>query len=354
MTPQVFKVSMTARYIALSAAVVLTIIAYTVYWFKLADRIELGFAAWADARRAGGMVIEYGTFEITGFPLRVQPQITNVRLAGPGQHPAWQWQSARLTANVLPYNLNHIVLSAPDPQDISLRINDGELELYHLAPLNARASIALAHGKIARMDLDIEGGTLSGGRLLANVLTLGRVQLHTRDAEDGVPHGLQDPALFDISFKLENLEYPGFAGSALGAHLTSFAATGAIEGAWPATGGIAGIRQWRDDGGVTQVKAAEIDWGPLKLSAAGTLALDAQDRLIGSLNANLVNYEGLIKALHEAGQLKKDEAAAASTGLGIIAMASGGKNGALTLPMTLQDGAMFIGPLRVAKLKPLY
>ena len=354
------KQSSNVRYAVLSGVVLTAAIAYAAYWFVLANEIERGVAAWAEARRADGMTVEYSTLEVTGFPLRVQPQATRVRIAGPGKNPAWQWQSALLIGNVVPYNINHIVLSAPQPQDISLQINGGALEQYHLVPGSARASIILKRGKLGRMDLDIEGGMLSGGRLQAGPLTVGRAQVHTRDGENGEngengeAQGLKDPRLFDISLKLENLDYPGFANSALGTHLTALALTASIEGAWSTETGVAGIRQWRDAGGVAQLKAAEIDWGPLKLNAAGTLALDAQDRLIGSLTARLIGYDGLIKGLQGAGQLNKDEAQAATTGLGIIAMAAGGKNGELVLPLVLQDGEMFIGPLRVAKLKPLY
>ncbi len=344
------------RYAILSGIVVLAIIAYTAYWFILAGEIERDIAKWTEARRADGLVVEYSALTVTGFPLRVQAQVTNVRLAASGQNPGWQWQSELLTGNVLPYNLNHIVLSTTLPQDISLRINGGELEQYRLEPQRALASLKLKRGKLSRMDLDIEGGTLKGGRFKEGALTLGRVQLHTRDAKNSEveTQSLQSPPLFDVSLKLENLDYPGFAKSALGAHLTRLALTAAIEGAWPAAHGVTGIREWRDAGGVAQIKAAEFDWGPLKLNAAGTLALDAQDRLIGSLTTNLLGYEDLIKGLQDAGQLNKDEARAANTGLGIIAMAAGGKDGELTLPLVLQDGEMFVGPLRIAKLKPLY
>ncbi len=350
------KLSPYLRYVMLSAIVVLVIIGYTIYWFRLADSIEQGVSKWADARRADGLVVEYSALTVTGFPLRVQAQVTNVRLAAAGQNPGWQWQSELLTGNVLPYNLNHIVLSTTLPQDISLRINGGELEQYRLEPQRALASLKLKRGKLSRMDLDIEGGTLKGGRFKEGALTLGRVQLHTRDAKNSEVEveGLQSPTLFDISLKLDNLDYPGFANSALGAHLTRLALTSAVEGAWPAAKGVDGIREWRDAGGVAQIKAVETDWGPLKLNAAGTLALDAQDRLIGSLTTNLLGYEDLIKGLQDAGQLNKDEARAANTGLGLIAMAAGGKNGELRLPMVLQDGEMFVGPLRIAKLKPLF
>lgn len=352
------KHSLTLRYGVLSGVVLLAIIAYSVYWFKLASQIELGLAAWAETQRGAGMQVEYDALEVNGFPLRVQPQISNLRLAAPGPNPAWQWRSDQLIANLTPYNLNHIVLTAPHPQDISLRINGGALEQYRLAPGKVLASLALKQGRISRIDLDIEGGTLSGDRLLSHALGLGRVQLHLREGQTSEAKGLLNPTLFELSAKLEKLQYPGFANSALGANLDLFALTAAVEGVWPEAPGIAGVTQWRDAGGVVQIKAAQIDWGSLKLETAGTLALDAQNRAIGSLTAKLMNHAQLIKGLQEAGQLTREEASAAGTGLNIIAMVAGetadGKTGALTLPMVLQDGEMFVGPLRIAKLKPLY
>lgn len=342
------------RYAALSGIVLITIIAYTAYWFSLAEEIVYGIAKWAEARRGEGMVVEYSALEVTGFPLRVQPQAANVRISGPGADPAWEWRSARLVGNVLPYSLNRIVLSAPEPQDIRLRINGGKPENYMLKPDSAFASLTLKKGRLVRADLDIKGGMVNGGRLQAGPLNIRRAQLHWRMGENGAPQGLQNPVMFDLSAKLENMDYPGFAGSALGSHLTLIAMTAAIEGAWPSGTGIPAIREWRDAGGVAQLKAAEIDWGPLKLKMAGTLALDEKDRPIGSLTGQLSGHEGLIKGLQDAGQLNQDEANAANTGLGLIAMAAGGKNGELNLPLVLQDGEMFIGPLRIAKLKPLY
>ncbi|MSP42993.1 MAG: DUF2125 domain-containing protein [Alphaproteobacteria bacterium] len=348
------KSSSTLRYAVLSVVVLLAIIAYTVYWFALAGKIERGIAAWAEARRAEGMVVKYDTLEVTGFPLRVQPQAANVHITAPGQHPMWGWRSALLTGNILPYNLNHIVFNAPQPQEISLQINGSPREQYVLAPQSAFASVALKQDMADRLDVDIRDGTLRGGNIKTGALTFERAQLHLRAGADGAPQGLHNPALFDISLKLENMDYPGFAGSALGPHLSHMAATASIEGTWPAEKGAAGVRQWRDAGGVAQIRAMELDWGPLKLKAAGTLALDDKDRMIGSLTSKLAVYEGLIKGLQDAGQLKKDEAGAARIGLGIIAIASGGKDGELSLPLVLQDGEMFVGPLRIAKLKPLF
>ncbi|CAM9092222.1 unnamed protein product, partial [Phaeothamnion confervicola] len=348
------KQSLNGRYLALSAAVVLAITGYSIFWFTLADRIETGIAGWAEARRAEGMIVEYSALSVTGFPLRVQIEAHDAHLAGPGPAPSWDWRSVRLIGNVLPYNINHIVLSLPEKQQIGIRINGGLLEQYQLVPLESRASVKLAGGKISRLDADISGGTLSGGRLLAGEMTLGRAQLHVRQVAAEADADGASGKILDVAIGLENINYPGFANSALGPQLARLMLNSSIEGEWPKAKGPDGVREWRDAGGVAQLAAIDVQWGPLNLKATGTVALDAQDRLIGSLTAKLSGYDNLIKGLQDAGQLSKDEAAAARAAFGLISMAAGDTKGELSLPLVAQDGEMYVGPLRIAKLKPLY
>ena len=189
-------------------------LAYTAYWFTLADEIQHGVAAWAEAKRAKGIIVEYDALRVTGFPLRMQTQVMNVHIAAPGPHPAWAWRSALLTGNVVPYDLNHIVLNAPQPQEIGLRVNGGAEENYMLAPHSAFASVMLKRGIFTRLNVDLKNGAITGGRLNSAALNFGRVQLHLRAGENGEPQGLRNPSMFDLSVKLETLDYPGFAGSA--------------------------------------------------------------------------------------------------------------------------------------------
>lgn len=356
------------RYFLLGGAVLALAAAYSWYWFAMADRIVRGFDEWAVERRAEGMAVEYTGLAVTGFPLRMQPEADHLRLAAPGAEPAWEWRTAHLTANVLPYNLNHIVLTLQQPQDITLRVNGGEAQRYHFASANTRASLILSHGKIIRAALETREGVLSGGGLTAGPLALEHGQVHARldmPVEENLdPRSPEPPKLLELALELENLTYEGFLKPVLGAKLTRLDFDGVIEGEAPTRPGIAGIREWRDTGGIAQIKKFDIGWGPLNLSAEGTLTLDGEDRLLGSMIAKLRGHEALIKSMQDAGKLDADAASAARVALGIIAMAAGAtagnasgaqdQKGEFSLPLNLQDGEMLLGPLRLAKLKPLF
>lgn len=341
---------MRLRHAALFGALLLAGIAYTIYWFNQAGDVREGIAVWAGQRRAEGYIVEYTALDISGYPLRLQSEARDVRLAGRYGDTDWEWRTKRLTGNVLPYSLKHIVLRAPEPQEISLKnVNDGVLKKYFIAPDLAMASLVLDSGSVSRLAVDFSGGEIHGDAIKGKI-TLGRVQLHARQGNDRI----ENPPLLELAVEIENTAYAGFSGSALGENLTLMSVNMGVEGAQPAASGAAGIHEWRDAGGIVQVQEFRIDWGPLQLSAAGTTALDAEDRLIGSLTARLHKYEGLISALHAAGQLSDEEQAAASLALGLITTAAGNENGELSLPLVLQDGEMYLGPVRIAKLQPLF
>lgn len=339
------------RYAALFGALVAGLLAYSAYWFSLAARIETGVAEWVDARRAEGVNVTFDTLEVTGFPYRMQPEFTNLRISGGTgmvDGGTWEVHTGSLSANVLPYDLNHIVVRLPAPLDILLMRPEQAPDTYRLVPENALASVVIAPEPESRLAVDVAGGTLTGTGIDGTV-TMGRTQLHARRGNPDI----DTPPLFEISARIDGLVYPGFSGSALGESVTHLALTAGITGAMPPQLDKAGVRQWRDAGGGVQISALEIDWGPLDMTAAGSLALDDETRPTGSLTTKINGYEDLVNALRTAGQLSQAEARAANTALAIVALAAGGPRGTLSLPLILQDGHIFLGPVRIAALPPL-
>ena len=337
------------RFAALAGALVTGAVAYSVYWFRLAGEIEHGIARWAEERRVEGVQVEYSNLQVTGFPLRVQAQANDVRLAGGAGDQRWEWKSPQLIGNVLPYRINHIVLSALEPQEITLYQRKAGGEKYWLAPDKALASLVFDAGGLSRLSVDISGGEMNGDPFKGAV-RLGRVQLHGRQGN----HSIENPPLLELALEIDDLAYPGFAGSALGERLYRLALNLSVEGTAPDAWNADGARQWRDAGGIVQVGDIKILWGPLDIRAAGTLALDEQNRLLGSMTARLKGYEGLINGLLNARQVSEEEAEAARLTLGLISKAAGDGNGELSLPLVLQVGAILLGPVRLAKLKPLF
>ncbi len=341
---------MRLRYAVLAGASLLAGAAYTIYWLILAGEIAQGIANWAEQRRAEGYVVEYSGLQTSGYPLRIQLQAAEVRLSMRQGDALWEWRAPVLAGHVLPYMPNQFVLSALEPQEIAhSNTVTGAVKKYWLAPDMATAKLGLEGGKLMQLALDLTGGEIHGDGFKGAV-SLGRAQLNARQGNQRI----EKPPLLEIAIEIENSTYPGFSGSALGEKLTRLSLNAGVEGVPPAQTGTAGIREWRDAGGIVQILEFRLDWGPLQLSAAGTTALDARNRLMGSLTARLLKYDGVISALHAAGQLSEDEKNAASLALEIIANAAGGAKGDLALPLVLQDGEVYLGPVRIARLQPLF
>ena len=65
----------------LFGATVLAGLAWTGWWYALSQGQQAGLDAWFEDRAAQGWQAEYSTIGLTGYPLRLNREITGIRLA---------------------------------------------------------------------------------------------------------------------------------------------------------------------------------------------------------------------------------------------------------------------------------
>ena len=94
----------------------------------------------------------------------------------------------------------------------------------------------------------------------------------------------------------------------------------------------------------------DLAWGSVSLSGQGTLALDAAGRAMGALTAKLKGHGALLDVAVAYGQIGKGSAKAGKLLLDLLAAANGGE---LSVPLRLQDGRLYLGPVILARLRPL-
>ena len=111
------------------------------------------------------------------------------------------------------------------------------------------------------------------------------------------------------------------------------------------------LSDWRAAGGTIEVRWLNMVWGALDLRANGTMALDADMRPLGALTADIRGYEEALEAMAEAGMLRRNILPAARVALNLLAKTdeSDGRK-VLTVPLTAQDGALFLGPIKLSDL----
>ena len=114
------------------------------------------------------------------------------------------------------------------------------------------------------------------------------------------------------------------------------------------------VAGWRDDGGTVELERLVLEWGPLELEASGTLALDPAMQPIGSLTAEIRGYAETLDALVQAGAAPPRDAAIAKVVLNLLAKTPpDGGPPVLTVPLTAQDGRLFVGPVALLELPPI-
>jgi hypothetical protein len=136
----------------------------------------------------------------------------------------------------------------------------------------------------------------------------------------------------------------------LGDTIDHLAAAVAIRGTISGGPHRQALAAWRDDGGTLEVNSFDLGWGTLQLGAKGTLALDAGLQPIGALTALLRGYNEIIDALVTGGSLRAGDAALAKIALGLLAKEGPDGNYEISAPLTLQNGYVFLGPARLARL----
>jgi hypothetical protein len=203
------------------------------------------------------------------------------------------------------------------------------------------ANVVFSGGALDRLDIDARGiafeASPGDGRI-------GRLTARGRQGADGAVL---------VTLALDDIMLPPGAGMGLGRDMARLFAEAVASGPLPRTPDAAGLDAWRVAGGVIDVSRLEIDWGPLSVSADGTLALDDALRPLAALSARIIGYGAALEALAAAGVVKPGDASLATIALNLIATPDAEGRRVLTVAVTAQNGILMVGPITIARLAPV-
>lgn len=163
-------------FLALAAAAML-------HWWRAADAFEKKLAAVKGREIAPGIVIDWQSLHIGGFPFRIDADFTDLTLKGAGAHGPFAWASDRFALHALTYGRTQGIFEAAGTQRFVWMARDNAVRSVFFLPATFRASAILDARGLARFDLDIQdaGGRDQGGR----TFTAARAQFHMRRDPDG-------------------------------------------------------------------------------------------------------------------------------------------------------------------------
>lgn len=351
---------MSRRRLLLALVVVLAVSAATVvYWHYASEAFRDGIEHWVAARHEENIQANYGSLVMQGFPFRLQADLRDPVLSrampgsgGPsGRDLVWEWRGSEVAISIRPWNTSRVDLRFPGTNQITVPFGDRGSTMF-----------AAAGRAAATLDLDQAGVPTSADIDLEDLDLLSEdgnrsVSIEGMDVS-AVTHAFETPthqsATFDLSFAGKGIELPKESKPPLGSYVSVVECQASLMGAVPPGPPAQAAKTWREEGGTIEIHRLHLVWGPLEIEAGGTLALDSNLQPIGALSAIVRGFAETVDALVAGGMVRPADGDTAKQVLGLLAKAP--KRGGppeLTVPVTLQNGWIYVGPVALAQVSPI-
>jgi hypothetical protein len=311
---------------------------YTGYWVYLAHRLQAEIGPWAEAQRAHGTTLAWQSLAVEGFPAFVRLRFTGASAAG--EKPlGFAGKAPVLLAETRLWDIRHWRLSAPDGAQVTLPAEAGGVTATGL-----EGSVDL--GDAAGTRLDLAGRALSGSGVAAGVTVAAAEARLVLPAAEPASH--RDPA-FALSLHLADTALPVTVPS-FGKEIETLSLALTLKGALPPGPLRDALSLWRQDGGTVELTDGRLRWGTLEANANGTLALDDELQPIGAFTATIENQNAIIDAAVASGTLRAGEGNLVKIVLGMMAKPGADGHKQLTLPVSVQNDRLYLGPAQIASL----
>lgn len=320
---------------------------YGLYWEFAAGRFQDGIRAWAAERGREGIRVGFSRLGVDGYPFRLRATVADPAMERrSGAHP-WSWRGPTMILTARPWRPGRLTLTA-NGRHAATALAGGAVTAYDIAAPALGLKLRFGGDGLARARLTARG--LAVRDSLGDLMRLAAAEVAIRRpgaAGDGPRPSLDLMAEVDgLALRLERI--PDMPRTTARAHLEA-----SVKGPPPKALGRAALADWRDAGGIVEVKKLTFVHGSLAIAGDGTLALDADMQPIGAFSAGVRGYAELIDQLEAAGVIKPRPAAMAKAALGVLAGAQRPGGAEVRVPLSVQDRRLYLGPVPVLRFQPL-
>ena len=296
-------------------------VAWSAYWFVGERALARGTAAWFARMASEGRTASYAALDVKGYPSRFDVTLTEPRLGDPASGVEWSAPFVQLLT--LSYTPWHVILALPDEQ---------------------------------RMTWPGDGATVRSAKLQASVVVkpvpsvpLDRVVAVGEGIDLRTDGGL---AVTAETARVALRALPGANEYELGLDLLNLSPDGTLRDAIAGAGLPGVVDEVRADAVATlsapldrtapetrpqlarlDLRSASVAWGPLTVSATGSVVPDAQGLAEGTVTMQVTGWRAGLAAAKDAGLIDARTASTLATAAGMMA-----KGDALSLPVTFADG----------------
>jgi hypothetical protein len=125
----------------------------------------------------------------------------------------------------------------------------------------------------------------------------------------------------------------------------AFGAT--VKGSLPSGPLAQAAAAWRDAGGTIEVDNLRLDWSGLGIRANGTFALDRKLQPIAAFSGGIEGFGTIFDALVAADRMTPEQASLIMIALNTLAKPGADGKPQITVPFTIENGKMYLGPARL-------
>jgi hypothetical protein len=318
---------------------------YSAGWLFLAHRAERAVDAYVAREHEQGVNLSIASRTVAGYPTRIEVQLAGIVADGLPHVPTGHLTIPTAAAWARPWRLDAWRFALLSGATI-----DGPQGRISFDLLGGHASTVLGPGGTPGGDLadiHVDNVVISVGDRLLKAARAGL----TLRLPPTAPRVHEEP-LFSATLQARKVTLPS-ATAPLGQEIDHLTLDGTWRGPLPPGKLAEALAAWRDDGGTIELQGIDLGWGPLALSADGTLALDKDLQPLGAFSARIMGYDAILDALVASGGLKSNEASLARMGLSMMAQRGADGTPQLKTPVTVQDNAVFLGPARLVKLSKI-
>ena len=213
-------------------------VAVMIHWWVVAGAFEKRLAALKGHEAVPGVIVDWASVDVGGFPFRLDAGFTKFRIQGAGAHGPFAWTSEKFALHALTYGRKQIVYEAAGAQDVRWTWSNGKMQHASFLPGTMRGSSILDGRGLNRFDLDIVD-------LGNSSFAIGRLQFHLRRDPDGSD--------LDLMFGTDRLQLDGLKLGNLQLTVTLSEADALMpllrgEASWPQA-----AQHWRDQGGTAKL-----------------------------------------------------------------------------------------------------
>ncbi|MDE0780164.1 MAG: DUF2125 domain-containing protein [Alphaproteobacteria bacterium] len=345
------------KYLIFLAVLVLVVLAWTAGWFWLADKLRNDIASFVEAQAENRIVLNWSGMKIAGFPIRFDTSFATPQGRWTKVDRSIFWRGADTSIRLFTEGPGIVSFSAPGQHSFRVLENDNDL----LIDINAEVfkgrlefdksgrAVSL-RGRAAPFQASIDGGP---------VVTIAETAFDWghKNGESSKGEIYPDTAGDTLSVVLEQIDLTALliktgVLKTLGTKIETLSSRVALHGSLnPSAINLENLTRWRDAGGTLEVETFKLAWGALHVAGKGTMTVDQALQPVGSFSAQVAGLDKLLNLMESRGQIGRQRAAIARIALAVLTRtpASGGPPEA-TVPITIQDRMLSIGPIPLMKL----